>query len=303
MLADGVGIHLLDWGGAGTPLVFITGIGHSAHVFDDLAPRFTDAHRVVALTRVGYGDSDQPEGRGYDLASRRRQLLAVLDSLGFGRVVLVGHSLGGQELTDFARAHPERVAALVYLDAAYDQKRSIGMRNELGPFQARMPMPTPDDLASAEAWRQWQARTLGVLVPHGEALAITVRDSSGRVVAMRVAARVTQATLAAVEPMRWDGVRAPALAIYADWDTVAESMPWLRDDPAALAEATAIMRRTYRAMLLEERVRFAREVPTGRVETIRGGHYFPLMQADETERRVRAFLTETGLEPDREASR
>lgn len=134
-------------------------------------------------------------------------------------------------------------------------------------------------------------------MPPGEALAITTRDSTGWVVAMRVPARVTQATLAAVEPMRWDGVHAPALAIYSDWDTADASMPWLRGDSTAMAEATAILRRTYRAMLLEERASFAREVPTGRVETIRGGHYFPLTHADETERRIRAFLATQGLEP------
>ena len=179
------------------------------------------------------------------------------------------------------------MAALLYLDAAYGQKRSIGMRNELGPYQARMPMPTPDDHASAEAWRQWQARTLGLLVPPGETLAITAPDSTGRVVAMRVPARVVQATLAAVEPMRWDSLCTPALAIYADWDTADETRPWLRGDSVAMAEATAIVRRTYRATLLEERDRFAREVPTARIETIRGGHYFPLTHIDETERRIR----------------
>ena len=36
----------LDWGGAGVALVFIPGMGSSAHVFDEFTPRLTDRFRA-----------------------------------------------------------------------------------------------------------------------------------------------------------------------------------------------------------------------------------------------------------------
>ena len=43
----------------------------------------------------------------------------VLDQLRVNRPVLVGHSVGGEELSSIGSRHPEKVAGLVYLDAAY----------------------------------------------------------------------------------------------------------------------------------------------------------------------------------------
>jgi pimeloyl-ACP methyl ester carboxylesterase len=46
-------------------------------------------------------------------------VLAVIDSLKLVRPVLAGHSIAGQELSSIGSRHPERVAGLIYLDAAY----------------------------------------------------------------------------------------------------------------------------------------------------------------------------------------
>lgn len=121
---NGVRVPYLDWGGSGPALVFIPGMGNSAHVFDDFAPMFVDRFRVVGVTRIGFGESDQPEREGYDMASRVAHIRAALDALGIVRATLIGHSLGGDEVTAFAVAHPERTIGLVYLDAAIDCQRS-----------------------------------------------------------------------------------------------------------------------------------------------------------------------------------
>ena len=47
---NGIRLHYLDWGGDGETLIFLTGMGSSAHTFDHIAPRFTDKFRVLALT-------------------------------------------------------------------------------------------------------------------------------------------------------------------------------------------------------------------------------------------------------------
>jgi pimeloyl-ACP methyl ester carboxylesterase len=59
--SNGVNLHYLDWGGEGDALIFLTGMGCSAHLFDQIAPRFTDKFRVLALTRRGQGESDIPK--------------------------------------------------------------------------------------------------------------------------------------------------------------------------------------------------------------------------------------------------
>jgi pimeloyl-ACP methyl ester carboxylesterase len=117
--ANGVKLHYLDWGGTGQPLVLLTGYGSPAHVFDSLAPRLTSAFRVVALTRRGRALSDA-SASGYDLGTLTGDVRALLDALKFGRVHLVAHSLGGAEATQLATLYPDKIASVVYLDAALD---------------------------------------------------------------------------------------------------------------------------------------------------------------------------------------
>lgn len=118
--ANGIRLHYLDWGGTGDPMVFLAGLGNTAHVFDGLAPKFTGRFHVIGMTRRGFGQSDRPD-TGYDIAGRLADLAAFLGAMNLQKVILVGHSLAGDELTAFALAYPDRVIKLVYLDAAYDR--------------------------------------------------------------------------------------------------------------------------------------------------------------------------------------
>jgi len=118
---NGIRLHYLDWGGEGESLLFLTGMGSSAHIFDIIAPRFTDKFRVLALTRRGQGESDRPES-GYDVDTLVDDILKFMHTLKIERTILAGHSLAGVELTCFTERHPEKVLKLVYLDAVYDAK-------------------------------------------------------------------------------------------------------------------------------------------------------------------------------------
>jgi pimeloyl-ACP methyl ester carboxylesterase len=113
-----VKLEVLDWGGSGPPMVFLTGLGNNAHVFDKFAPKFTDRYHVYGITRRGFGKSSVPAG-GYGADRLGDDVLAVMDSLKLMQPVLVGHSIGGEELSSIGSRHPEKVAALVYLDAGY----------------------------------------------------------------------------------------------------------------------------------------------------------------------------------------
>jgi len=117
-----VKLQYLDWGGKGETLVFLHGMAGTPHIYDKLAPEFTNQFRVLALARRGHGESEMPK-TGYDTATLVEDIRQFLDALKIQRVVLAAHSFAGDELTRVAVVHPNRVVKLIYFDAAYDHSR------------------------------------------------------------------------------------------------------------------------------------------------------------------------------------
>ena len=116
LLPDGTRIAYDDAGPRdGPPLVLLHGLGEGAVSWAPVVPRLAEGHRVLALDLRGHGASDWPGA--YRLEQMRDDVVGVLDALGLGEVVLVGHSMGGVVAYLVAFAHPERVARLVVEDA------------------------------------------------------------------------------------------------------------------------------------------------------------------------------------------
>jgi pimeloyl-ACP methyl ester carboxylesterase len=117
----GVKLEVLDWGGTGRPLVFLAGLGNTAHVFDNFAPKFIGKYHVYGITRRGFGDSSAPTPNGHNYSSDRLgdDVLAVIDALNLQKPVLAGHSIAGEELSSIGSRHPEKVSGLIYLDAGF----------------------------------------------------------------------------------------------------------------------------------------------------------------------------------------
>jgi pimeloyl-ACP methyl ester carboxylesterase len=136
----GITLEVLDWGGTGRAIVFLSGMGGTAHDFDDLAPKLIGEGHIYGITRRGFGASSAPtppivdeirrpngiyeikrhdlsESNPYDADRLGDDVLAVIDKLQLRRPVLIGHSIAGQELSSVASRHPEKVGGLVYLDA------------------------------------------------------------------------------------------------------------------------------------------------------------------------------------------
>lgn len=120
-VAPSVKLELLDFGGSGRPMIFLSALGPDAHEWDKFGPKFTDRFHVYALSRRGFGASDvpPPTNENYDSDRLGDDVLAVMDQLKLDKPVLVGWSLGGEELSSVGSRFPQRVTALVYLDAAY----------------------------------------------------------------------------------------------------------------------------------------------------------------------------------------
>ena len=119
VVLDGTRFHYLDWGGDGPPLLLLAGLGCTAHIFAELAPRLTDRFRVVALTRRGHGSSE-PGPTSYSIADGADDARRLLDALGLEHAHVAGHSMGGAEASVLSARHPARVGKVVYLDGAYD---------------------------------------------------------------------------------------------------------------------------------------------------------------------------------------
>ena len=115
-----VKLEVLDWGGSGSPLIFLAGNGDTAHSFDSFAPKFTSQNHVYGITRRGFGASSNPvpANGNYSADHLGDDILAVMRALGIERPVLVGHSMAGEELSSIGSRFPTQVSGLIYLDAA-----------------------------------------------------------------------------------------------------------------------------------------------------------------------------------------
>ena len=118
--------------GVGKPaFVFVHGWSCDRSFFGPQVEYFSRQHRVVAVDLRGHGESDKPQG-GYRIAAYADDTAYIIEQLGFGKVVAVGHSSGAWTVMQLAALHPEHVTAIVMVDPA--------------PF-----VMTPERRASAEA--------------------------------------------------------------------------------------------------------------------------------------------------------
>ena len=155
-------------------MLFLTSLGGSAADFQALAPAFTDHFRVLGLTRRGQGQSDRPV-EGYDTSQLVNDVREFLDLMQIDRVTLVGYSMAGNELTEFASLYPKRVVRLVYLDAAYDfaNNAELGRKARLNlPQLPGADMATLAMIASSNAYHPDYSRitapALGIFVTYDE---------------------------------------------------------------------------------------------------------------------------------------
>jgi pimeloyl-ACP methyl ester carboxylesterase len=143
---NGLQLHYLESGRPGAPaLCFLHGGAAHAHWFDAVTPAFVDRFHVVSLDQRGHGESQWAVPAAYRTEDFAADLLGLMDALGWTRVTLVGHSMGGHNAMAFAAWHPARVAALVIVDS-----RPVIPAERLDVMRARGRRP-PRVHATAEA--------------------------------------------------------------------------------------------------------------------------------------------------------
>lgn len=112
----GYGVHVLEAGTAGPPVLMIHGASANAREFTwTLAPKLEQDFRVLMADRPGHGHSRRPPG-AEALGVQAAQMAGVLEKLAPDeQAVVVGHSFGGAVALRLALDRPELVKGLVLL--------------------------------------------------------------------------------------------------------------------------------------------------------------------------------------------
>jgi pimeloyl-ACP methyl ester carboxylesterase len=117
---QGMMVHVRDQGPRDDPLpvVLLHGTSASLHTWEGWAAALDPTRRVITMDLPGFGlTGPDPEG-DYRIARYVRFVTGLLDELGVQRCVIGGNSLGGEIAWNVAVAAPQRVAALILVDAA-----------------------------------------------------------------------------------------------------------------------------------------------------------------------------------------
>lgn len=126
---EGLRIHYRDVGPRDdpAPLVLMHGTSASLHTWEGWVAQLSSKRRVVTLDLPGFGLTGGFPDDDASVAHNLRALSSFFDALGLQHLVLVGNSYGGRLAWEFALAHPERLAALVLVDASGYPRESISM--------------------------------------------------------------------------------------------------------------------------------------------------------------------------------
>jgi pimeloyl-ACP methyl ester carboxylesterase len=188
---DGIQVFVRTWGDErGQPVLFWHGVGLTSRgslALSEAGPILASGHalRVVALDAPGFGKSPAAA----DADAYRPEALAdlvppLLDALGIERAAFMGFSWGADIGCHVAARYPERLDALVLLDAgyvdppfdadvAYDtrvqrheqlwrEKCASSWEEVVAELRARSPRSTPE---IEEGWRAGWREEDGRLVP------------------------------------------------------------------------------------------------------------------------------------------
>ena len=277
---NGIRLHYLDWGGNGPVLLFLTGLGHSAHVYDKFAHHFVDTFHVVGLTRRGHGDSDYPD-TGYDVDTLTEDVRQSMDALGIDKAILVGHSMANLELCHFAALHPERVLKLVFLEANYDgTSAAYKAMIEKYPLRKLSIPGLNDDHYTIEDYVAATKRAFPSLaaiwneVMDEEFLHAVKKDPDGKIVD-RQSGAIANALRGAIDSYTPEGerIQAPVLSIFAINNGAFYLAPdyMTEDQQAQVIDFYDNVRPPLQHECIEQ---FRRSVPHAKIVVIPKGHHY-----------------------------
>ncbi|MGA2208200.1 MAG: alpha/beta fold hydrolase [Acidimicrobiales bacterium] len=188
---EGVGeLFVRDVGGDDPAVLLLHGWGVTADInFFQVYPALSDAYRVIALDHRGHGRGLRTV-TPFSLEDCADDAAALLATLGIGRAVVVGYSMGGPIALLLAHRHPEACAALVLEATSLEFQEGLreralwrslnlleaGLRHGSGDgVVQRVLRAAVDEQPSLDPYRSWLAAEfrrgdIGAIVEAGRAL-------------------------------------------------------------------------------------------------------------------------------------
>jgi|UniRef100_UPI00404984FC esterase len=102
--------------GSGPPLVILHGLFGSLDNWFSIAKELVEHYTLYLVDQRNHGDS--PHSTEWNYGVMVEDLLELLDAEGLDSVYLMGHSMGGKTVMNFAVQYPERVSKLIVGDIA-----------------------------------------------------------------------------------------------------------------------------------------------------------------------------------------
>jgi len=112
---DGVSLACDTLGNGSTALVFVHGWSCDKSYWKDQLDYFSRTYKVVTVDLGGHGESGLGR-KDWTIYSFGSDVAAVIKHLGLERVILIGHSMGGDVIADAALLLPGRIAGLIMVD-------------------------------------------------------------------------------------------------------------------------------------------------------------------------------------------
>ncbi len=159
-------VHYKQKGSGKPTFILLHGFGASTFSWREVIDPLSEYGLVIAYDRPAFGLTERPlvwkEDNPYTQKSNIELLLSLLDVKNIDQAVLIGNSAGGTLATAFTLTHPERVLALIEVDAAIYQTRpdsalldwllNTPQVDHLGPLIARRLGGTQGEAFIESAW-------------------------------------------------------------------------------------------------------------------------------------------------------
>jgi len=191
---NGIEVHYKT-AGSGTPVfILLHGFGASTFSWREVMQPLSELGTVIAYDRPAFGLTERPltgEWQGespYSLDAQVELLIGLMDALQFEQAILVGNSAGGTVAFAAALEHPQRVQALVGVDAAiYTGGTNSGLLrfflrtpqvNHLGPLISRSLAGERGDEFIKSAWHNPELITEEILAGYRKPLQVENWDKA-----------------------------------------------------------------------------------------------------------------------------
>jgi haloacetate dehalogenase len=106
--------------GKGSPILLVHGFPRTSLMWRFVAPQLAENHTVICVDLRAYGRSGIPASTDdhfpYSKRAMAQELVEVMDKLGFSSFVLIGHDRGGRVSYRMALDHPKNVERLAVFD-------------------------------------------------------------------------------------------------------------------------------------------------------------------------------------------